>query len=181
MKPAILLTLCLATFLRAEEPAAPPVPAPEPAVPAAPRFVIAPAESNASPAQQEVAAKLPKFDPAAPKETKPTGTVGTPSADAIELPKMTIRKPRERPRLAPATVISNKALDEKAGALDSKFLNKFTLPGWLGGQTAAERAREEQRLAEKQAFNKDVATMARALEVTDPAQAKALRDAASKP
>ncbi|MDI1319385.1 MAG: hypothetical protein PSW75_04215 [bacterium] len=176
MKPALLLTLCLATtVVQAEEPASATPP------PAARRFVIAPADSAVSPAQQEVTAKLPKYDPNAPKEVKSTGTVGTPSPDAIELPKMTIRRPRERPRLAPVDVLTNKALEEKAGALDSKLLNKFTLPGWMGGQTAAERAREEQRLAEKQEFTQDVNTIAKVVGVTDPAQAKALRDAVAKP
>ena len=193
MKPVCLLILGLASLLRAEDTAPLPGNPTEHGVPgtntgpaaagngATPVFRIAPADSYASPAQQEVTAKLPKYDPAAPKESKPTGTIGTPSPDAIELPKMTIRKPKERPRLAPAAVITNKALEEKAGVFDSNVLNKFTLPGWLGGQTAAERAREEQRLAEKEALNQDVKVFAKALEATDPAKAKALRDAAAKP
>lgn len=180
MKPVLILTLCLATALRAEEPAAA-TPAPDPAAPAAPRFVIAPADSTASPAQQEVTAKLPKFDANAPKEPRSTGTVGTASPDAIELPKMVIRKPKERPRLTPDLVTTNKAIEEKLSPLDTKLLNKFTLPGWMGGQTAAERAREDQRIAEKEELRQDVNTMAKALSVTDPEKAKALRDAAGKP
>lgn len=165
MKPALLLTLCLATVLRAEEP------------PAAPVFKIAPAGSTASPAQQLVTAALPKYDPAAPKENR---TVNTPNPDAIELPKFTVTQ-KKRPRLTPDAVITNKGLEPLVGPLDGKLLNKFTLPGWLGGQTAAERAREEQQLKKKEEFILDVNTIAKAVEVTDPAQAKALRDAVSKP
>ena len=33
---------------------------------------------------------------------------------------------------------SEKAIEEKLSPLDTKLLNKFTLPGWMGGQTAAE-------------------------------------------
>lgn len=166
MKPALLLTLCLATALRAAEPAAsPPVPR------------LAPAGSAASPAEQLVAAQLPTYNAGAPKENK---TLNTPNPDAIELPKITVR-PKERPRLTPGIVITNKGLEDKVSPLDGKLLNRFTLPGWMGGQTAAERAREEQRRAEKQELTKDVDTIARALEATDPAQAKALRDAVAKP
>ena len=168
MKPALLLTLCLATVLRAEDP------------PAAPVFKIAPAGSTASPAQQLVTAALPKYDPDAPKEIKSTGTVNTPNPDAIELPKFTVTQ-KKRPRLTPDAVITNKGLEQQVGPLDGKLLNKFTLPGWLGGVSAAERAREEQQLKKKEALIMDVNTIAKAVEVTDPAQAKALRDAVSKP
>ncbi len=173
MKPAFLLTLCLATFLRAEEPAAEPAPA----TPAAPRFIIAPAESPLSPAQQQVNAKLPAYNPDAPKEA---GTHNTPHPDAIELPKIKV-SPKQRPRLTPDIVITNKGLDEKSSPLDGKLLNKFTLPGWMGGQTAADRAREEQQRQRKAALTQDVDTIAKAVEAVDPAQAKALRDAVAKP
>lgn len=182
IKPALLLTLCLGTILRAGEPL-PGNPAPAQAAPAAvpappppPVLKIAPVET-ASPAQQQVNAELPKYDPAAPKDDK---TVNAPSPGALELPKITVR-PKERPRLTPSVVVTNKGLEDKVSPLDGKLLNKFTLPGWMGGQTAAERAREEQRLAEKQALTKDVNTIARAVEVIDPAQAKALRDAVNRP
>jgi len=176
MKPALLLTLCLATVLRADEPAAA-TPAPDPAPPvAAPVFRI-PAADPATPAQQQVAAALPKYDPDAPKQNQ---TVNSPDIDAIQLPKITVR-PKERPRLTPGVVITNKGLDEKVSPLEGQMLNKFTLPGWMGGQTAAERAREEKRLAEKDALTSDVNTIAKAVETVDPAQAKALRDAVGKP
>jgi hypothetical protein len=172
MKPALLLTLCLATVLHAEEPAAVTPPAP----PAAPVFKI-PTTPGISPAQQQVNDTLPKYDAAAPKES---GTNNTPSPDAIELPKMKVT-PKQRPRLTPDLVVTNKGLEDKAGALDGKLLNKFTLPGWMGGQTAAERAREEQRLKQKEELTQDVNTIAKAVEAVDPAQAKALRDAVAKP
>jgi hypothetical protein len=183
MKPALFLTLCLATVLRAEEPL-PGNPAEHgvpgtntgPAAagngaPATPRFQIPPAD--ASPAQQQVTAKLPAYNPDAPKEA---GRTGTPSADAIELPKIKV-SPKQRPRLTPEIVITNKGLEQKAAPLD-KVLNSS---GLLGGASAAERAREEQERKKKAELTADVNAIARAVEVTDPAQAKALRDAAAKP
>jgi hypothetical protein len=89
--------------------------------------------------------------------------------------------PKQRPRLTPDLVVTNKGLEDKASALDGKLLNKFTLPGWMGGQTAADRAREEQRLKQKEELTQDVNTIAKAVEAVDPAQAKALRDAVAKP
>jgi hypothetical protein len=192
MKPALLLTLCLASLIRADEPAAAPaattVPGnpPEQAVagqkpeaaaagtgaPAAPRFQIVLA-SEISPAQQQVNASLPKYDPAAPKEA---GTVGTPSPDAIELPMIKVT-PKRRPRLTPEIVITNKGLEQKAAPVD-KLLNSS---GLLGGASAAERAREEQERKKKAELTADVDTIAKAVETVDPAQAKALRDAVSKP
>jgi len=183
MKTVLLLTLCLATgstVLRAEDPPKPSAdqtpPAPAPA--AAPEFKIAPAPSTLSPAQQQVNAALPKYDPNAAERLKPTSNA--PSADAIELPKVTVTQ-KKRPRLTPEIVITNKGLEDKISPMDTKLLNNFTLPAWLGGKTAAERAREEQKLKEKQAFTKDVNELAKAVEVTDPDQAKAMRDAVNKP
>lgn len=171
MKPALILTLCLATVLHAEEnvAAAPPSPT------AAPVFKIP--DAPAPTGQQQVNDSLPKYDPAASKES---GTNNTPSPDAIELPKMKV-SPKPRPRLTPDIVVTNKGLDDKVNPLDGKLLNKFTLPGWMGGVSAAERAREEQQRQKKEELKQDVNTMAKALETVDPAQAKALRDAAGKP
>ena len=153
MKPVLLLTLCLATVLQAAEPAATPAPTP----PAAPVCKIAPADTAVSPAQQQITVELPKYDPAAAAASKPT--VSAPHPDALELPKITVR-PKTRPRLAPAAVITNKGLEEKLSPLDTKLLNKFTLPGWMGGQSAAERAREEERIKQKEALTSDVNAMA---------------------
>jgi hypothetical protein len=60
-------------------------------------------------------------------------------------------------------------------------LNKFTLPAWLGGVSAAERAREQFNIDQKRQFMDDVLTIAKAAEQTDPANAQALRAAAAKP
>ncbi|MBI2498278.1 MAG: hypothetical protein HYV75_10345 [Opitutae bacterium] len=200
MKPALLLALCLATVLRAEEPlpgnpaehgvpgtnagpatagnGARPDPAPvRPVAPAAPKLQITPAPA-ATPALQQVNATLPKFDPEAPQEEGRALT--TPSPGTLELPKLTVR-PKERPRLRPDVVVTNKGLKDKVSPLDGKLLNKFTLPGWMNGQTAAERAREEQQRKQKDELTQDVNTIARAVETVDPAQARALRDAVSKP
>jgi len=199
MKPILLLTLVLATVLRAAEPAAAALPA-KPAEPGAsgatpgqptagpataatvpppaPVLRIESADPGASPAMQQVNATLPKYDPAAAEASKPTNN--TPNPDALELPKITVR-PKPRPRLVPAAVITNKGLEEKASPLDAKLLNKFTLPSWMGGQTAADRAREEEQRKKKDALAQDVNTMAKALDTTDPTQAKALRDAVAKP
>ena len=173
MKPALLLTLCLATVLHAEENVAATTPA---VPPAAPVFKI-PTTPGISPAQQQVNDTLPKYDAAAPKGN---GTNNTPSPDALELPKLKVT-PKQRPRLTPEIVVTNKGLEDKVSPLDGKLLNKFTLPGWMGGQTAAERAREEQRLKQKEELTQDVNTIAKALETVDPAQAKSLRDAVGKP
>lgn len=168
LKPALLLTLCLATVLTAEEPAA--------ATPPAPVFKI-PTTPGISPGQQQVNDTLPKYDATVPKSN---GTNNTPSPDAIELPKLKVT-PKQRPRLTPDLVVTNKGLEDKVSPLDGKLLNKFTLPGWMGGQSAAERAREEQRLKQKEELTQDVNTIAKAVEAVDPAQAKALRDAIAKP
>ena len=106
-----------------------------------------------------------------------------PNSDVLELPKMTV-KPRARPRLGQIDILGPKAFNEELAkknlsAFDRSFLNKFTLP--LFGTSAAERAREEYNIAQKQQFLSDVLTIAKAAEATDPANAKALREAAAKP
>jgi hypothetical protein len=108
-------------------------------------------------------------------------------SEVLELPKMTVKQqPKPRPRLnasdTRAVMLGPKAFnDELAKKMTSGFdraLNKFS---WLGGQSAAERAREEYNIQQKRQFLDDVLTISRAAEVTDPANAKALRDAAGKP
>jgi len=161
MKPALFLTLCLATVLRAEEPAPPQ------------KLFQIPDPAPLSPAQQQVNDSLPKYDSAATKER---GTVGTPSPDAIELPKIKVT-PKQRPRLTPEIVITNKGFEQKAAPLD-KLLNASAL---LGGASAAERAREEEERRKKAELTADVNTIAKAVEAVNPAQAKALRDAVARP
>lgn len=106
-----------------------------------------------------------------------------PNPDVLELPKMTVKQ-RPRPRLGENVILGPKAFNEELAkknlsALDRSFLNKFTLP--LFGISAAERAREDYNIAQKRQFLSDVMTIARAAELTDPANAQALREAAAKP
>lgn len=108
-----------------------------------------------------------------------------PNPDVLELPKMTVKQ-RPRPRLGEIDVLGPKAFNEELAkknftAFDRNVLNKFTLPSWLGGVSAAERAREDYNIAQKRQFLSDVMTIARAAELTDPANAQALREAAAKP
>jgi hypothetical protein len=114
----------------------------------------------------------------------PASQTEAPPADSevLELPKMTVKQqPRPRPRLGDKTILGPKAMnDELAKRMTTGFdrgLNKFS----LGGQSAAERAREDYNIQQKRQFLDDVLTISRAAEVTDPANAKALRDAAAKP
>ena len=167
--PAPLLGLLLAIMavpVRAEDaPAGQPAPA-------------APAPLPLSEAEKLLSAARPQFS--APAEAKPAAES---DPDVVELPKMTV-KPRARPRLGQIDILGPKAFNEELAkknlsAFDRSFLNKFTLP--LFGTSAAERAREEYNIAQKQQFLSDVMTIARAAELTDPANAKALREAAAKP
>ena len=173
------LTLCLAAspvFLRAEEPARPAA-APAPAAPEAKSDKVSPQLA------QQMAAVLPKYAPPAPVEAKPAA----PDPDVVELPKVTVtQKKRPRLKLTDEVMMTPKSFNEKLAkenlsSFDRNFLNKFTLPGWFGGQTPEERAREEYRLQQKEALTKDVLNLAKVSEVVDPAQAKELRDAINKP
>jgi hypothetical protein len=111
-----------------------------------------------------------------------TDTTPPPDGEVLELPKMTVKQqPRPRPRLGDSKILGPKAFNDELAkknftALD-RALNKFS----LGGQSAAERAREEYNAQQKRQFLDDVLTISRAAEATDPANAKALREAASKP
>jgi hypothetical protein len=110
-----------------------------------------------------------------------------PDSEVLELPKMTVKQqPRARPRLGDHTILGPKAFNDELAkknlsTLDRGVLNKFTLPAWLGGVSAADRAREEYNIVQKRQFLDDVQTISKAAEATDPANAKALRDAAQKP
>jgi hypothetical protein len=125
--------------------------------------------------------KLPKYAPPAP----PKPVVDKPNPDVLELPKMTITQ-KKRPRLNEEVMMTNKAFNEKLAkeklsSFDRDFLNKFTLPSWFGGVSAADRAREEYNREKYDELTKDVLQMAKVTEVVDPAQAKAMRDAVNKP
>lgn len=123
----------------------------------------------------------------------PASQTESPPADpeVLELPKMTVKQqPKPRPRLnatdTRAIILGPKAFNEELAkknltALDRGVLNKFTIPAWLGGVSAAERAREEHNLQQKRQFLDDVLTISKAAEQADPANARALREAAGKP
>jgi hypothetical protein len=153
------------------------------------------------PAVEKLNELLPKFTPA--PEVKPLTTFApvptireqsvarAPASqqeasdpEVVELPKMTVKQqPRPRVRLGESTILGPKAFNDELvkknfTALD-QGLNKFTLP--LFGTPAAERARDDYNLAQKQQFMSDVMTISKAVEQTDPAAAQALRDAAAKP
>jgi len=122
--------------------------------------------------------KLPKFVP--PPAVKPEPP--KPNPDVIELPKMTITQ-KKRPRLNEEVMMTNKAFNEKlakekTGAFDHSFLNKSA---FLGPYSAAARAREEYDYQKGVELRQEVLQMAKVSEVTDPAQAKVLRDAINKP
>ena len=163
-----LMLAILAVVVRAEvAPASPPAP-------------TTPAALSLSDMQKLLSAARPQFS--SPAEAKPAEE---PNAEVLELPKMTVKQ-RPRPRLGESVVLGPKAFNEELAkrnlsALDRSVLNKFTLPSWLGGVSAAERAREDYEIAQKRQFLSDVLTIARAAELTDPANAKALREAATKP
>jgi hypothetical protein len=200
----LLLPLILAASALAAEPPATPAPAePTPAQAAAPAPTPAPAaasapipavtapaatvpakpaDSTAKPSPevaQIMAAVLPKYDTPPTLSDKPLTEVG---ADTIELPKVIVKQ-KKRPRLGEEVMLTTQAFNEKlakekTSSFDRDFLNKYN---WLGGATAAERAREEYDRAQRDQMIKDVAVLAKAIEQEDPAQAKALRDAANKP
>jgi hypothetical protein len=121
--------------------------------------------------------KLPKY--LAPAPAKPEVA---PDPDLLLLPKMTVTQ-KKRPRLTDNVMMTTKAFNdklakEKTGSFDRDFLNKHS---WLGGATATERAREEYEREQREQMQSDVARMAKVVDLIDPAQAQALRDAAGKP
>ncbi|SDR72014.1 hypothetical protein [Opitutus sp. GAS368] len=189
---AVALALIATVSVAATEPAA----APAPATPPSPAL-------SAEIAQQ-LTATLPGYVPPAPAKPVepivPTATnireqsiarapdnqkAGTPDPEVLELPKITVKQqPKPRVRLGEGTILGPKAFNDELAkknlsAFDRNFLNKFTLP--LFGTSAADRAREDYNIAQKQQFLSDVSTIAKAAEQTDPAAAKALREAAAKP
>ena len=145
---------------------------------------VAPASDGAPKLSAEVSQvlteKLPKYAP--PALDKP-GPVTDP--DVLELPKVTVIQ-KKRPRLTDQVMMTTNAFNEKLAkeklsSLDRNFLNKFSLPAWFGGVSAAERAREEFDREQRAQFVSDVARLAKVAEQIDPAQAKAMQDAANKP
>ena len=129
---------------------------------------------------QTLTAVLPKDEaPPAAKPASPT------DPDVVELPKMTVTQ-KKRPRLGDSVMMTTNAFNEKlakerTSSFDRNFLNKFALPSWFGGQSAADRARAEYDYEKKEQLKSDVLHLAAVAEQADPAQAKALRDAVNKP
>lgn len=168
----LLLLLGLAASLaplRAEEPV-------KPAAPSAPANPDKPSPE----VLQKLSSVLPKYaPPPAPVAARPA------DPDMIQLPKMTVtQKKRPRLTLTDEVVMSTKAFNEKLAkenlnSFDRDFLNKFTLP--LFGTSAEARAREEYERKKRDDLAAEVMNLAKAAEVVDPAQAKAMRDAVTKP
>lgn len=196
MKPLALTLALFATVSISAQPVTKPDLPVEPA-PKAPISVEVKEQLNAA---------MPKYVPTAPVKKPDPFAVTTDireqsynrASDAekaagdetLELPKMTVKQqPRPRPRLGLAgdtTILGPKAMNEELArknlsALDRSFLNRWTIPAWLGGQSAADRAREDYNVEQKRKFLDDVLAISRAVEQTDPAAAKALKDAANKP
>lgn len=147
-----------------------------PAKPAVPATEQPPAQS----AREQLAATLPKYEPAPPPEPKKLDQPADP--DVLELPKMTVKQ-KPRPRLNTDIVytrhnLGDKLAKEKFSELD-RVLNSFTIP--LFGAGMAERALEEHEREKKKQLNLDVQNISNALEQSDPAEAKALKEAVSKP
>jgi hypothetical protein len=198
MKLAGLLTLFIAanSWLLADEAAQAPAPVPpasQPAVtqPAAPT-PTAPKPGEAKPADapsakvspelsQPVTAEQPKDAPAASASAQAVET------DVLELPKVTVtHKQRPRLKLTEEVMMTPQGFNEKLAkesysSLDRSVLNRFTLPSWTGAKTPEERAREEYRLKKNAETKADALNQAAVAEVLDPAQAKTIRDAVSKP
>ena len=151
----------------------------------------APPPEKLSPAvAQQLTDKLPKYiAPAAvkPTATGPTVTEAAPAPDpeVLQLEKVKVT-PKKRPRLNDEVMMTSAAFNdklakEKLSSFDRNFLNKFALPSGFGGVSAAERARDEYNREQHAQMATDTANLARVVEVSDPEQAKVLRDAINRP
>jgi hypothetical protein len=191
MKPAgIVLALTLAITLTATAQLSPPPSAEVEKIIAEPT----PTPKTSPAVSQQLADKLPKYTPPASEADKPAATAANPApeaadaganSDILHLKKVTVT-PRKRPRLTDDVMMTTKAYNdklakEKLSSLDRNVLNKFTLPSWFGGVSAAERARDERDRDQRAQMANDVFGLAKVVEVTDPEQAKALRDAVNRP
>lgn len=178
MKPSVLLLALIATVSAVAQNADQP--------PAAPATVtvpkIAPIKNPFAPTAADIRDIRQQSIDRAPASQLPENT---PPADSevLELPKMTVKQqPKPRPRLGDHTILGPKAFNEElAKKMTTGFDRTLNKIGFLGGQAAADRAREEYNIQQKRQFLDDVQTISKAAEVTDPANAKALREAAAKP
>jgi len=175
MKPTaqllgVLLAALSVTVLADDKPAAPAA-KPAPAVAASTPATAAP--------NQFLIPGLPAYSPPPPVEAQPAQA---PNPDVLELPKMVVKQ-KPRPRLTPEIMVTKKAFGEdlakqKFSGLD-QALNKFTIP--LFGTSMADRALEDYEREKREQMTKDTAVISKALETVDPAEAKSLKDAATKP
>lgn len=131
---------------------------------------------------------LPKYQsmtPAAAPAVKeaPGGPGGAVDPDLLVLPTMVVKQ-KPRPRLSNDVVYKDK---KDFGALFAKqnytqldqALNKFTLP--LFGTSLEARAYDDYMRMKNQQMQEDVNQLSKAVEAVDAAEAKALREAATKP
>ena len=149
-----------------------------------------PAAVAPSPAvSNNIISGLPKFSPAAPaaapeaKAETPGGPVVAADPDVLVMPKMVVKQ-KPRPRLTEDVVYKDK---KDFGAIFAKqnytqldqALNKFTLP--LFGTSLEARAYDDYMRQKNAQMSEDVNAISKAVERTDAAEAKALRDAMAKP
>jgi len=183
MKPTMtrlgfILTAAVATSFAAEE-------APIPKISEHNSAAVAP-----SPAvSKNILSGLPKYTPpgtpapTAATPATPGGPGGAVDPDLLELPTMVVRQ-KPRPRLSQDVVYKDK---KDFGAIFAKqnytqldqALNKFTLP--LFGTSLEARAYEDYMRQKNAQMQEDVNSLSKAVEATDAAEAKALRDALTKP
>jgi len=160
-----------------------------------------PAAVAPSPAvSNKIISGLPKYDPAAPAapaapaDPKPGDPVkpvtrediafaaNPDNADLLVLPKMVVKQ-KPRPRLTEDVLYKDK---KDFGAIFAKqnytqfdqALNKYTLP--LFGTSLEARAYDDYMRQKNEQVKSDVNAIAKAVEQSDAAEAKALRDAVSK-
>jgi len=148
-----------------------------------------PAAVAPSPAvSDKIISGLPKYSPVAPaapaaKSETPGGPVIAADPDVLVMPTMVVKQ-KPRPRLTEDVVYKDK---KDFGAIFAKqnytqldqALNKFTLP--LFGTSLEARAYDDYMRQKNAQVTEDVNNISKAVERTDAAEAKALRDAMSKP
>jgi hypothetical protein len=145
----------------------------------------APPAKLSSQVSQQLTDKLPKYTPPPPAAPVQAEPAMAPNPDVLQLPKVTVKQ-RKRPRLTDEVMMTTKAFNEKLAkerlsSLDRNVLNKFTLPAWFGGVSAEQRARDDYEREKRADLANEVFGLAKIAEQTDPEQAKALRDAISRP
>lgn len=168
-----LILLALTVPARADVTPAAPAPAPVPTTPVP--------EQNPAARPATLLPGLPTYTPPPPPEPRKLDQPAE-DPDVLVLPTMTVKQ-KPRPRLNAGIVHSrldhgNLLAKQKFTHLD-QALNKFTLP--LFGQSLAERALDEHEREKNQALTLDVLNLSKALEAADPAEAKALKEALTRP